>query len=113
MRLSIGPFGIKDLFTLINLLGGVIAVRFIWEGNLELAGMALLGGYLLGDALDGPVARLTRTANQFGGEFDTATDHFVQAIVPAIIVYVVYARAGHGTLGVVLMARRLKRAAQH
>lgn len=104
MRLSVGPFGIKDLFTLVNLLGGVFAVRFIWEGNLELAGMALLAGYLLGDAVDGYVARLTRTSNQFGGEFDTATDHFVQAIVPAIIIFAVYARAGHATAGVVLMA---------
>jgi len=35
---------------------------------------------------------------------DTATDHFVQAIVPAIIVHAVYSRGGHATAGIVLMA---------
>ena len=59
---------------------------------------------MLGDTLDGPVARLTRTSNKFGSEFDTATDHFVQGIAPAIIVYAVYARGGHAVAGVALMA---------
>ena len=50
---------------------------------------------MLGDTLDGPVARMTKTSNKFGSEFDTATDHFVQGIAPALIVYAVYARGGH------------------
>jgi phosphatidylserine synthase len=104
MRWNIGPFGVKDLFTLVNLMGGVIAIVFVIEGNLPAAGTALLLGYLLGDTLDGPVARLTKTSNKFGSEFDTATDHFVQAIAPAVIVYAAYARGGHPTAGLVLMA---------
>ena len=103
MRWSIGPFGLKDLFTLINLLGGVAAIAFVAQGQMEAAGYALLAGYLLGDVLDGPVARATKTSNRFGSEMDTATDHFVQAIAPAIIVHGVYARGGHPTAGVVLM----------
>ena len=51
------------------------------------AGAALLIGYLLGDTLDGPVARMTKTSNQFGSELDTATDHFVQGIAPGVIVF--------------------------
>ena len=62
-------------------------------------GYALLAGYMLGDTLDGPVARMTKTSNKFGSEFDTATDHFVQGIAPAIIVYAVYARGGHAVAG--------------
>jgi phosphatidylserine synthase len=104
MRWNIGPFGLKDLFTLVNLMGGVAAIVFVIEGNLPAAGTALLLGYLLGDTLDGPVARLTKTSNKFGSEFDTATDHFVQAIAPAVIVYAAYARGGHPTTGLVLMA---------
>jgi CDP-diacylglycerol---serine O-phosphatidyltransferase len=104
MRWSIGPFGVKDLFTLVNLLGGLAAIHFIVGGQPEMAGYALLAGYLLGDVLDGPVARLTKTSNRFGSEFDTATDALVQGIVPAIIVYAVYARGGHSTTGFVLMA---------
>ncbi len=104
MRWNIGPFGVKDLFTLVNLMGGVAALHFLVTGRPEWAGYALLGGYLFGDALDGLVARATKTSNQFGSELDTATDHFSQAIVPAFLIYVVYARAGHATAGFVLMA---------
>jgi CDP-diacylglycerol--serine O-phosphatidyltransferase len=104
MPFSIGPFGLKDLFTLVNLLGGVFAVHFVVVGEPTMAGYALLAGYLLGDTLDGPVARLTKTSNKFGSEFDTATDHFVQGIAPALIVYAVYARAGQTVNGVALMA---------
>ncbi|HXU06906.1 MAG TPA: CDP-alcohol phosphatidyltransferase family protein [Polyangia bacterium] len=102
--MNIGPFGAKDLFTLVNLLGGIFCVHFIVIGQPTLAGYALLAGYLLGDTLDGPIARLTKTSNKFGSEFDTATDHFVQGIAPALIVYAVYARAGQTVNGVVLMA---------
>lgn len=104
MRWNIGPFGIKDLFTMVNLLGGAAAIAFVIEGRPAAAGTALLLGYLLGDTLDGPVARATKTSNHFGSELDTATDHFVQAIAPAVIVYAVYAQGGHGTLGFILMA---------
>jgi len=103
LRLSVGPFGLKDLFTLVNVMGGVMAIHYVFTGQPAFAGYALLAGYLLGDALDGPVARATKTSNRFGSEFDTATDHFVQAIVPAIIVYAVYASAGHRALGVALL----------
>jgi CDP-diacylglycerol--serine O-phosphatidyltransferase len=104
MRWNIGPFGVKDLFTLVNLMGGVGAIVFVVEGKLHGAGTALLLGYLLGDTLDGPVARMTKTSNEFGSEFDTATDHFVQAIAPAVIVYAAYSRGGHPAAGVALMA---------
>ena len=104
MRLTVGPFGAKDLFTLVNLLGGIFCVHFVVTGQPTLAGYALLAGYLLGDTLDGPIARLTKTSNKFGSEFDTATDHLVQGILPAIIVYAVYARGGHAVTGIVLMA---------
>jgi len=104
MRWNIGPFGAKDLFTVVNLLGGIFAVHFVATGQPVFAGYALLAGYMLGDTLDGPVARMTKTSNKFGSEFDTATDHFVQGIAPALIVYAVYARAGQTVTGVVLMA---------
>jgi len=103
MRWRFGPFGIKDLFTLINLAGGVGAIVFTVEGQYLAAGAALLLGYMLGDSLDGPVARMTKTSNAFGSELDTATDHFTQAIAPSVLVYAVYAHGGHRTAGVALM----------
>jgi phosphatidylserine synthase len=47
---------------------------------------------------------MTKTSNKFGSELDTATDHFVQAIAPAVIVYGAYARGGHPVAGVALMS---------
>jgi phosphatidylserine synthase len=83
-------FGIKDLFTTINLLGGVVAICLCIEGLPFEAGLAVIAGYLFGDTLDGWVARKLNTANQFGAEFDTITDHLSHVIAPAAIVYTVY-----------------------
>ncbi|HTM21952.1 MAG TPA: CDP-alcohol phosphatidyltransferase family protein [Kofleriaceae bacterium] len=101
---AIGYFGVKDLFTIVNLVGGVLGIYYAMQGALETAGYAIFLGYLLGDALDGPVARWTGTSNRFGGEFDAAADHIGQAIAPAVIVFRAFQLGGHTSLGVVLMA---------
>ncbi len=103
MKWSIGYFGVKDLFTIVNLVGGVMGIYFAFEGRLDWAGYAIFAGYLLGDALDGPVARLTNTSNRFGSEFDSAADHIAQAIAPAVILYVAFTMGGHRNLGLGLM----------
>jgi phosphatidylserine synthase len=51
-------------------------------------------GYLLGDTLDGWVARKLNSANEFGAEYDTIADHNSHCIAPAAIVYTVYRDAG-------------------
>ena len=91
-RSSVLPstFGLKDIFTSINILGGVLAVVFCIHGELRWAAYALLLGYIFGDSLDGLVARLTRTSNRFGAQFDQIGDHLTQCIAPAFIVYVAY-----------------------
>jgi CDP-diacylglycerol---serine O-phosphatidyltransferase len=104
LRFAIGPVGIKDLFTLINLMGGVFGVYFVMDHHPLWAGVSVMAGYLFGDALDGVVARLTHTSNRFGSELDTATDHFVQAIVPGLIVFEVYSEGGHRVLGLVILS---------
>lgn len=103
LRFSIGPFGVKDLFTVINVLGGVAGLFFVFQGRPQLAGVAVFAGYLFGDALDGFVARATGTSNKFGSEFDSAADYFTQAMVPAVIVFGVYAQLGHALMGGILM----------
>lgn len=104
LRRKFGPFGLKDVFTLVNLLSGVVAVRFVQRGEVRSAGYSVIVGYLLGDVLDGPVARMTGTANRFGAEFDSITDHFVHVFVPGIILYTVYQRGHHGDLGLAALA---------
>lgn len=83
-------FGVKDLFTTINLLGGVIAICLCVDGRPYDAGVAVILGYLLGDTLDGYVARKLGTSNSFGAEYDTISDHTSHVIAPAVIVYTVY-----------------------
>jgi phosphatidylserine synthase len=72
------------------LLGGTFAIVYCIEGNIRFAAYAFLLGYLLGDCLDGLVARLTKTGNAFGKEFDAISDHLAQCIAPAFIVFVGY-----------------------
>jgi phosphatidylserine synthase len=103
-RRTIGPFGVKDLFTLVNLLSGVAAVGYVLQDRPRAAGYAVLVGFLLGDILDGTVARRTGTANRFGAEFDAVTDHFVHVFVPGLVFFAVYHRSGHTGLGLVAVA---------
>jgi phosphatidylserine synthase len=103
VRWRVGSVGVKDLFTLVNLLSGVIAVHFVLQDRLHAAGYAVIAGYLFGDLLDGLVARATMTANRFGAELDTVADHFVHVVVPGLVLYDVYDLAGHQLQGVVAL----------
>ena len=103
MRWNIGYFGVKDLFTIVNLLGGCLGIHYAMEGNLEYAAYAAFGGFIFGDALDGPVARLTNTGNKFGSEFDRVVDHMSQTVTPAVVLYKAYALRGAAITGVVMM----------
>lgn len=86
-------FGIKDLFTTINVLGGAFAIFFCVNGEPFLGGVCVMLGWLLGDAIDGFVARKLNSANQFGAEYDTIADHLAHVIAPAVIVYTTYAQS--------------------
>lgn len=96
-------FHLKDLFTLVNLVSGVIAVHFVLQGWPRTAGFTVIIGYLFGDLLDGQVARMTGTSNRFGAELDSIVDHFVHVVVPGFIIYTVYSDAGHEGLGLVAL----------
>jgi CDP-diacylglycerol--serine O-phosphatidyltransferase len=73
-------------FTLANLFFGVFAIvaasrnDFIWAGWC-----IVLGGVM--DALDGRVARATRTGSQFGVELDSLVDAISFGLAPALIMY--------------------------
>lgn len=88
-RLMGGGFGLKDLFTLVNLVGGVASICLVILGELWWASFAIMLGYL-GDVLDGPVARITGRQNRFGGELDNIADHTAQCVAPAFVVFLAY-----------------------
>jgi CDP-diacylglycerol--serine O-phosphatidyltransferase len=85
---------IPNALTTINLLGGVVAICLCIDGRPFEAGVAVMLGYALGDALDGWAARKLGIANQFGAEYDTIADHTSHIIAPAAIVYTVYKDVG-------------------
>jgi phosphatidylserine synthase len=87
-------FGIKDLFTTINLLGGVVGICLCIDGHPFWAGIAVWIGYFCGDTIDGYIARRLGTSNQFGAEYDTIADHLSHIVAPSAIVYTVYKDAG-------------------
>lgn len=103
MKWNWGYFGVKDLFTTINLVGGTVGIHYAMRGNIEYASLAAFGGFLFGDALDGPVARITNSGNKFGGEYDRIVDHLSQTVTPAIILYKAYELRGWAITGIVLM----------
>jgi CDP-diacylglycerol---serine O-phosphatidyltransferase len=77
---------IADLFTLLNLCSGVLAVIFAVQGNLNLAvGLIMLGAIF--DFFDGKVARLSKKDNAFGKQLDSLTDAISFGVAPALLGY--------------------------
>jgi len=85
-------FGVKDLFTTVNVLSGVAAIYYCMHQRPLAASFSFLVGYAA-DAVDGTVARLTRSGNRFGAEYDAAADFVAQAVAPAFVTYTLYAGA--------------------
>jgi CDP-diacylglycerol--serine O-phosphatidyltransferase len=80
---------IPNLFTLMNLFGGFLAITRIAAGDLVgAAGFIVLAGVF--DVLDGAVARLTNATSEFGGELDSLCDAVSFGVAPAFMLYQAY-----------------------
>lgn len=73
-------------FTLGNLFFGVWAIVAASRGSYSQAGLFVVLGGLM-DALDGRVARATRTGSRFGTELDSLVDAVSFGVAPAMIMY--------------------------
>lgn len=81
-----GIFLLPNLFTTAALFAGFYSIVAAVDGNFQTAGAAIFVAMVL-DALDGRVARLTRTSSQFGKEYDSLADMVSFGLAPAIVVY--------------------------
>jgi len=73
-------------FTLANLFFGVFAIVAASRGQFEDAGkFVVFGG--VADALDGRIARATRTGSRFGSELDSLVDAISFGLAPALIMF--------------------------
>jgi CDP-diacylglycerol--serine O-phosphatidyltransferase len=82
-------FRLKDCCTLAALGTAVYAVILAFNDDIALASAFVILTWVF-DALDGLVARITRTGNIFGERFDDVADHVGYSVAPAFIVYAAF-----------------------
>jgi len=77
---------VPSFFTLLNLFSGFLAVTQTAEGNFQNAcWLIVLAGFF--DALDGMMARMTRSQSLFGVELDSLSDIVSFGLAPSFLVY--------------------------
>jgi CDP-diacylglycerol--serine O-phosphatidyltransferase len=77
---------LPNLITTAALYFGFFAIVQATKGNFELGASAIFAAMVL-DALDGRVARLTKTTSDFGAEYDSLSDVIAFGLAPALVVY--------------------------
>src|SRR2546425_2859001 len=77
---------VPSLFTLFNLLFGVWSMVLASRGEFDRAGWYIFFAGIL-DALDGRVARLSKTGTRFGAELDSLVDIVSFGVAPAFLIY--------------------------
>jgi len=84
--ISKGVYLLPNLFTIASLFSGFLGIIWAVEGRFEYSALAILVSFVL-DGLDGMVARLTRSASEFGVQLDSLVDLVVFGVAPAIMIY--------------------------
>lgn len=79
---------IPNMFTLGNMLLGMLAIIMALEGRYSLAAIMVIVAMLL-DGLDGRVARALNAQSEFGKELDSLSDIISFGVAPALIMYLV------------------------
>jgi CDP-diacylglycerol---serine O-phosphatidyltransferase len=92
-----GIYVLPNLFTSASLFGGFYAVIAAIQGKFSLAATAILISCVF-DALDGRIARFTRTASLFGSEYDSLSDLVAFGVAPGILAFL-WALKPFGRLG--------------
>lgn len=77
---------VPSLFTVLNIFCGFLSILNTNQGKIELAAwfIILAAGF---DALDGVMARITRSSSQFGVELDSLSDVISFGAAPSFLVY--------------------------
>jgi len=84
-----------NVITVGALAAGLTAIRFAFEGRWQLAVTAILVAAVL-DALDGRMARLLKSASDFGAELDSLSDVIAFGVAPAVVIYLWALNIGTG-----------------
>ena len=95
--ISRGIYVLPNLITSGSLFAGFYSIAATYNGKFEKAAIAIIVGAVL-DALDGRVARMTKTTTQFGVEYDSLADLVSFGLAPGVLMYA-WALDAYGRLG--------------
>ncbi len=85
-RLRRGIYALPNLFTSLNMFCGFYAVIASIDGKYGTAAVGILIAVVF-DALDGKIARATRTTSRFGVEYDSLADLISFGLAPGVMMY--------------------------
>ena len=77
---------LPNILTLFGVCIGLSSIKFAFEGNFELAIIAVIIAGII-DGLDGRIARLIKATSKVGKELDSLTDVISFGVAPAFIMY--------------------------
>ncbi|MDA8442261.1 MAG: CDP-diacylglycerol--serine O-phosphatidyltransferase [Peptococcaceae bacterium] len=89
---------IPSVFTLANLLFGLMSLVFTMDGKYHFSAYTILLSVVL-DGMDGKVARRLDASSSFGKELDSLADLVSFGVAPAILVYAQFLHAAFGNFG--------------
>ena len=96
-RMKQGIFILPSLLTLTSIFLSFYSIIASIKGEFVLSGALILGAGFF-DAIDGKVARLTKTTTRFGLELDSLADVISFGVAPAILIYT-WALEPYGQIG--------------
>src|ERR1043165_3721284 len=77
---------VPSLFTIGNIFCGYYSITSTLHGDWDRAAILIGIGYIL-DGLDGRIARLTKTASEFGVQLDSIADVVTFGAAPGILAF--------------------------
>jgi CDP-diacylglycerol--serine O-phosphatidyltransferase len=81
-----GVYILPNLITTAGLFSGFYSIISSLNGDFLVAAIAVMAANVF-DALDGSVARVTKSTSQFGIEYDSLCDLVAFGVAPAVLVY--------------------------
>lgn len=88
---------IPNLLTLTNLICGLMAIMFAFQGNLINGSLCIFLGAFL-DFFDGFAARLLKITSEFGKQLDSIADMLTFGVAPAFMLFHFMFNLNRGTL---------------
>lgn len=77
---------VPNFITCLNLFSGCVGIVFAFQGELVIAGYAILAAAIF-DFFDGMVARLLKAHSEIGKELDSLADVVSFGVLPSVIIY--------------------------